>query len=358
MSNENLHHPLSPSKFPAWAQCPVFDSDPAERAEAAEGTKQHAALAASLAGDEAPLAELDPAARESVVWARNYVQHLAGVDPIQVETKVSYTAPDSFAPGGRSEVYSGTADAVVIRPPGSLADLIDYKSGSGGDHRPQLAGYALALFSKRQRLKNIRCHVLYGRSQTAETWALPQAEAAGSVLPILAARNNPDRQPTACNYCTFCAHRAGCLALTRQVEAVTKASGWDDLLPATASPALLTDPAQVARLLTLARRVGDWGDAIRARAMEIAWSGAILPGYRLQERRGAREVTDLNAAFSRCGLAPSQFLTACKLSLPKLSEALAVAKSVPKAAAAREIETLMADITVEREPTQSLVEVR
>ena len=354
------HHELAPSSFPAWAQCPAFDSDPAERADATEGTHQHSVLAALLFGNDARLAELSQDAAEAVTWAADYVRALAGGAPVLTEQAVSFTAPDSFAPGGKSEVFSGTADAIIIHQPGNLADLIDYKSGADGDHRPQLAGYALALFSMRTRLKTIRAHVLYGRSRHADTWALTQADAAGTVLPILDARRDPARHvPVACDYCGFCVHRATCPALTSQVEAVARTTTpdeWEALAPAIRDPAAITDPALAAKALTVARYVQTWADAIRAKATELAKGGATLPGWRLQERRGAREVADIEAAYSRTGIPAADFLTACKVSLPKLADAIAKARSLPKKQAAAEVEAMLAGLIEERPPTVALVQ--
>lgn len=355
------HHELAPSSFPAWALCPAFDSDPSEREDASEGTRHHAALSDLLSKDSVDcptLALLSNDAREAVTWAAGYIRALADGESILTEQPVSYTAPDAFAHGGVSEVYSGTADAIIIHPPGNLADLIDYKSGDDSrSHRAQLAGYALALFSMRTRLKTIRAHVLYGRIRRVDSWAMTQADAAGVVLPILDARHDPaKRSPLACDYCGFCAHRTACPAITGQVEAVAQtAPAWEDLAPAIRDPAAITDPTLAAKALTVARFVSTWADAIRARATELAKGGAVLPGYRLQERRGPREVTDPDAAFTRTGLAPGQFVSACKLSLPKLGEVFATARGMSKAAAGREVEAMLADLIREGTPTVSLV---
>ena len=351
------HHDLSPSAFPAWAVCPCFESDPAERADAAAGTAQHAALAAAMAGNEALCRALSPEARESVIWAEGYIRTLAGTNAIHAEHHVTYKAPDSFAAGGMSEVFFGTADAVIIRPPGNLADLIDYKSGADDhEHRAQLAGYALALCGMRTRLKTVRCHVLYGRVRRVDSWSLTPADAAGTVMRILDARRDPARMPAACDYCGFCAARTTCPALVERVAMVAAtASSWEDLAPAIREPSAIADPTLAAKAVTLARFVSIWADAVRAKATEMAKGGAILPGYRLQERRGSREVADLATAFNRTGLAPDQFVAACKLSLPKLVEVFAGARGLSKAAAAREIECALADLVREAPSSVSLV---
>lgn len=349
------HHPLSPSSFPAWSVCPSFDGDPRERDDAAEGTAQHAALSGALSGKPELLDGLSADARESVSWALDYIRNLAGEEAILSEHRVTYLAPDGFAAKGTSEVFFGTADAIILR--GNLADLIDYKSGGDDrEHRQQLAGYALALFSMRARIKTVRCHVLYGRVRRVHSWSLTQADAAGIVHPILEARQNPDRKPSACDYCPLCRHRVSCPAVTSQVEAVARtAPDWDNLAAAIRDPAAITDPLIASQALTVARYVATWAEAVRARATELAKAGTIPPGYRLQERRAPREVTDLEAAFARSGLLPGQFLSACKLSLPRLGDAIAASRGIPKAKAAREVEDTLKDLIQEGQPSFSLV---
>ncbi len=348
------HHELSPSKFPAWAVCPCFESDPAERQDAREGTVQHAALASALSGCDSPFNELSPAAKDSVVWATEYIQSLAGKDKIRSEERVQYKAPDSFAKGGKSEVYFGTADALILR--GNLADLIDYKSG-GDDrkHRPQLAGYALALFSMRARIKTVRCHVLYGRNKRVDLWSLTQADAAGTVIPILESRQNLARSPSPCEHCSFCGDRMTCPALTERVNAVVKANEWENLLPALRKPGTITDPAKMSQALTVARSVATWADAVRKAATNLAKEGAILPGYRIQERKGTRTLTDLDEAYAQSCLTPAQFVSACKISLPKLITAYADANEMPKTQASQEIETKLGNLIQEAPPSISLV---
>lgn len=96
-------------------------------------------------------------------------------------------------------------------------------------------------------------------------------------------------------------------------------------------------------------------DRIRARATELAKGGAALPGFRLQERRGTRELADPAEAYTRTGLTPGQFVSACKVSLPKLADAFATARGMSKAEAAREVETKLDGLIREGSSTVSLV---
>jgi len=67
-------------------------------------------------------------------------------------------------------------------------------------------------------------------------------------------------------------------------------------------------------------------------------------------------VTDMPAAMELAGLGSADFLKACKLSMPKLADAYARARGVPKATASREIEGALAGLIVEGPPSVSLVE--
>lgn len=349
------HHTLSPSAFPAWEHCPAFNPDPTETEYAAEGTKQHKALAALLHGDGEPLATLSQDARESVEWAARYV--FDKVDeaaterdraPIETERRLRHVDEDG------KEVYFGTADAVS----GNL--LFDYKSGDDTrDYRAQLAGYALALFDLLFDCERVACHLLYGRIRRVNVFTFTREEAAAIVYPILRARADANRNPTPCDWCGYCADRLTCPALTVRAVAVAEArEDWKGELPAIAHPSKITDPGLMAKALTLARFVSEWCDSVKHHALELAKTGAAIPGFTLQERRGTRTVEDLNTAYARTGLEPAAFLGACKLSLPKLAEAYAEAKGLKKAAAAREVENLLADLITEAAPTLSLVRER
>jgi len=348
------HHELSPSAFPAWAECPCFDSDEEERTNTLEGTLQHDALSKALKEQPDAYQHLSATARENVQWAEQSIRTLAGEDPIQSEVKLRYMAPDAFARGGQSEVYYGTADVLIRR--GNHADLIDYKSGTAErDHRAQLAGYALALFSQRARIKTVRCHVLYGASRSSDSWALSQADAAGIVLPILEARNRQDRLPKVNSYCTFCRHRLTCPALLAEVSKAAAPAEWEEPLPALQEVGATTDPETLGKALDLARLIEIWSKAVRKAATELAQAGSVPPGYQLQSRRGTREITDTQQAIERIGIPPDSFLGSQRISLSKLADTYATTKGVTKKQATEQLETLVCDLIEEKKGTVSLV---
>jgi hypothetical protein len=273
-----------------------------------------------------------------------------------VERRVSYKVPDAFADGGEAVVFYGTADAIIIHPPGAEAELVDFKSGAGGNHREQLAGYALALFSERKRLKRIRCHVLYGRTQHADCWTLDRAQAAATALPIIEARQAEHREPHAGDYCQYCANRMTCPAVTGMVQAVT--DGGADLLAAIREPGAVTNPDQMARLMDMAGVLATWTKTVKDAALAMAQAGADLPGYRLSERRGTQSIEDIPAAAQRLGLDSEQMLTACKVSIPTLAKMYATAQGLKPKAARHEMETLLGDLLAEGKPSYSITKYK
>ena len=173
----------------------------------------------------------------SNLFCRNWVE-------LPIRTHLPHSGERGTDVRSRNHINALTADVMIVR--GNLADLIDYKSGADDrDYRPQLAGYALALFSMRARLKTIRCHILYGRIRRTDCFTLTQADAAGIVLPILNSRRNPARNPSPCDYCTFCARRMTCTALTERVDALSTMNDWKEIGPALQEPSAHDDPQPV-----------------------------------------------------------------------------------------------------------------
>lgn len=84
------HHALSPSKFPAWEQCPCFEAGPT--GEAAEhGAKLHEHLARHLHGKPDPFDGLAPEDRESLEWAAEQIRELCeGAASGGIEQRLTY----------------------------------------------------------------------------------------------------------------------------------------------------------------------------------------------------------------------------------------------------------------------------
>lgn len=351
------HAALRPSSFDAWAACPAFDSAPA--GEAAEhGGMLHERLARHLHGQSNPFADLETEDREQLEWAAEEIRQLCdGATAGGIEQKLTYKRE-----GTTEAVYFGTADVVAYGPDNS-AILIDYKSGEVRGHRHQLAGYAAALMSEHPEVETVGTWLLFGRHRKAVSYTFTRAEAVELVEAVIAARQNPERQPVACDYCSWCSHKLTCPALVNRALAIAEnREDWRGELPTEWHASTITDPVQMGLALTLAKFVETWADGIKHHATELAKSGAEIPGWKLQERRGRKEVTDISEAWNLAEpmLAGNQpaFLSCCALSLPKLAVQVAEATGIPKARAEREIADKLAPVTTEGKPSVSLVRER
>ena len=199
------------------------------------------------------------------------MKSLAGEDPVKCRGPASeYDVRDSFAATGAATVYYGTADVVVIH--GNVADLVHYKSGADDrDHRAQLAGYALALFNMRARVKTIRCHALYGRVRRWIRGLSPRP-----TLPAWCSRSSKQGRISAGCPCRVITapSAADRMVLPRPDYAGGRGGQGEreleSLVPALKDPGAITDPATMAKALTLARFVSTWSDSVRKAATDLA----------------------------------------------------------------------------------------
>jgi hypothetical protein len=349
------HHALSPSKFPAWEQCPCFESGPA--GEAAEhGGMLHERLARHLHGRGNPFEGLETEDRESLEWAAEQIRELCeGAASGGIEERLTYR----HKPKGKP-FFFGTADVVAYGPDNS-AILIDFKSGEVRDHRAQVAGYAAALMSEHPEVETVTAWLLFGRYRRAISHTFTRAEAVELVESIIARRTDPQRTPAPCDYCAWCAERMTCPALNARAVAVAEhREDWRGELPAEWHASQITNPEQMARALTLAKFVTEWADAVKHHATELAKGGVEIPGFKLQERRGRKEISDIAEAWNLIEGTIEQpaFLRCCSLSIPKLADAVATAAGIPKARAEREVSERLAPVTIEGKPSVSLVKDR
>jgi hypothetical protein len=309
-----------------------------------------------LHGHKNPFDGLEPEDRESLEWAAGEIRQLCeGAASGGVEQRLTYRR------GGKGKaVFFGTGDVVAYGPDGS-AILIDLKTGEPRAHRAQLAGYAAAAFSENPELHTVTAWILFSRYRRAVSFTFTREEAVELVEGIVVQREDPERQPAPCDYCAWCANRMTCPALNARAVAVAEhREDWRGELPAEWHPSAIADPVQMSRALGLARFVSEWADAVKHHATELAKGGVEIPGYKLQERRGRKEVSDIAGAWTLVEgtLEQPAFLRCCSLSLPKLADAVAVASGIPKARAEREVAERLAPVVMEGKPSVSLVKDR
>lgn len=353
--SEIKHHPMGPSRWPMLACCPGYVSKPAT-ADSVAGTLAHEVLNTLLGGGEVKESAgfLDGAAG----WAARYILQTAEQS---VAERVLHEPSDCFVQSKAPE-YFGTADCIFRDRMGDW-HVFDFKSMSDGtkNYFPQVVGYAWPLMRDWMR-GHAHLYILHGGSRTID-YRFADIQDCRKVVDVVASNyNNPDGPRASNEWCGMCASYATCGAALAEVADVAVATSHTDPgRELTAKDFLdlagLTDRGTAARLLTIAKRVSKWADAVEERCRELAKDGPIEFGgdvYALSEVKGRAEVVDKEKAFSVSGLTREAFLSCSTLSIDKVADAMAVATGKSKKACRKQFEDAMGEGIVRMPSTWAL----
>lgn len=322
---------IRPSNLPALKECPCFEPGPSDFAEA--GTDRHQALRAHFDGNDGLLDLLPAEDAEGVLWAAEYIRTRAPLSdhPLRFEHPLTLILDDF------SEI-SGTPDVTCH------LDLFDLK-WRRRDYTAQLACYVLMRLQELGISATIHVHILYGAFQQAEVLNLNAESARAIVQPIIERARDPNRQPSPCSYCSWCANQLTCAA--SNLRAQTVAAGRDDWQLQTYHASNILDPREMSKALTLAKHLAKWCKAVEHHALEMALKrGEQIPGYKLKSRAGKRSCHDLAGAHQMSGLPVDTFLACCDLrfttskdnpSKKGLEDVYAETHGLKKSAAKREL---------------------
>jgi hypothetical protein len=291
---------MRPSSLPILKQSPKFVSSETEFA--AEGTERHAALRAHFAGDDSLLNLLSEEDAESVRWAADYIRLKAPLNDYPLEWEIELPMIlDDFTE------MTGHADAVCH------LDIFDLKSRER-DYEAQMACYALGVLYKSgvARLGGaVRCHLLFTSTKRFQVLTFT-AENAEKLLADTLAEINAAVECRPSDYCGWCANCATCDVLNKRAQAV--AAGREDWQLEQYHASKVTEPAEMAKMLTLARQLKPWIEAVEFHGREMAIKqGMQIPGYTLRERKGKKYCFDIQGAFNASGLDAPTFLQCCDL---------------------------------------------
>jgi hypothetical protein len=181
-------------------------------------------------------------------------------------------------------------------------------------------------------------------------------EAWNAIEKVLAIYYNPERTQMPNEYCSWCFKILTCPSMQRHVAVVAARYAPEDSDKiACWNPGEVTDPSVVGRMLTIARIVGPWSDAVEKHAKLMLEAGKQVPGWSILERQGARQITDITKAFALSGLSEAAFLKCCSVKVGELEETYAAEKGMKKAAAKRELKELLSEVTEQKKPYAILV---
>ena len=324
---EQKHHPYSPSSFPAWAQCPHWESgDTKAMREAANlGTRQHELLAKVMNGD----VRIDDVDEDNDVLipvrrayfdlnnliAEEFPNSMA--DDLLIETEKRVGEGTGFPTG----TY-GTGDIFVsvrmdTARPSIDADhilVVDYKSHfTNKTYWEQLAFYAWAYAKDIPGVKYATLAIYYGDEGTLETLRVTPDRAYAMALHAIANRLNRDDMPrTASAWCALCKMCGKCPEAFRLIQ---KAK---DILPSepdgNLAPGLLPSMLDVSG--EVKKRIAALEDYARKVADE---NGGVIKDGTGRERYALKEVRFSNMKIQQFFDAVRRFvpagdvLGACKL---------------------------------------------
>jgi len=271
---------LRPSALPKLAECACFESSADAGPEAARGSALDALFRARLEGvpDQAEMFYTPNADDHAAVeWAVAMVRTLAGGAPLVTREDQCRITISGFE-------NPGTADAIIAER-FAHADL---KTGQKRNYREQMAAYALGLMEQRFA-SEWTAHLLFCDQREVVSHHFTFAEAKQIVADVVASYRDPAKQPTLCDYCGWCAKRETCPARTTAAATALASTG-----PAFDFAAILADDTKLGRFLAACSVLDDYREKAEVAAKDRLKAGLVVPGWKLQQRKGAEFVNHDN----------------------------------------------------------------
>lgn len=333
---QRSHSKRSPSGLGKYAVCPHFKQDDSRPVHpiTLEGTQVHQAVEvrdpSTLPDELRPMARLGiqywDQLRASGPW-REYVE-------IQLEIPVV-------------DDKKGHADLVLLSEDGTYGNLLDWKAGfnrqAAAEVNLQQKCYAAALFAKFPSLQKLTVHVVYLRLQEADVAEFTREDVPRLQLEILAVdrraeeaenyeKTNPGKvfyhqpDPAVCAYCVKAGICPALHAITIPTARAYAAARPEDLVvPDAYDPALITDPAVMAKAMAVADVMERWVSSVKKHALDLRLSvGVEIPGTSLVSKAGSKSILDPSTAHrvaEEHGLSHDEFMTAVEVSAAKLLKA-------------------------------------
>ncbi len=338
---QRSHHPLSPSNYPAWDECPLFEADGRQSSEASEGTRIHEEFARIV---QSGMFDEDEADSSVASWAARQVLGLSDGLVVSCEARVEGSVP--LRDGSVEDGVFGYADALWIDIPTNTIHVADLKSFSDGttDYSPQLMGYA-ALAASMFGLAGIgvhtaSLHILHGGVFRCETIERTVNECVLRTGDIITSRiDRIESEPTLCKWCKFCKHVASCPATNSAVQKVADNSPSFSRL--SLCQKLVVCDAVVKLADALKKQAKDMAEASPDKAVEMngiryelkPWAGkpvcrdiGVLAGSVSGDGGRLRIVETDRCGVERTvecdGISPDEFIRLCDVSKSKVVDAV------------------------------------
>jgi hypothetical protein len=279
---ERQHAEFSPSRLNYLEQCGSFcqnqDNDPIY-AEA--GTRQHEAMETrdfSKLKDEWEVA----AVKRCIDFIDS---HMDKGDKLIQEIRLDMVGQFGFV------------DVLIIKNGGKKGIIIDAKFGKtpvpDAEINRQGHAYALGAFAKFPELEDIDIWFIAPHINQATTGSLKRSDVPRITTEINAiierAKAGGHYNPSA--YCSYCGLAGKCPKLMEKALTVISRYDGDNIpVPTQIHSSQITDPADMAKALALAKLMSKWCDSVEKHAKDMAVNGIEIPGWELAEKKGYRRL--------------------------------------------------------------------
>ena len=231
-----------------------------------------------IAGEMDAWKELtDPKDQEAAVNGYNLVMGLIS-EGTELETRESELWVKT--PGME---HIGTEDCRAR----ALRSSYDWKTGQTYDYQPQMAAYALGNMTRFFE-PEWTCYIIYTDQNRVEEFRFTMDTATEIVQRIIAAYNDPNKEPLNCQYCGWCSKKTTCPKIVKPAAQTLRVV--NDEVSIDTLRTQLADPEKLGKFLLACNIFKDvlW-DWARDEAKKRIIEGEKIPGWRVSVAKGRKE---------------------------------------------------------------------
>ena len=266
------------SALPKLQKCPCFESAGGTSPAASRGTKIDGVIRRMLQGEDC-IAELNKNDQEAALRGVEMVKSLVP-EGTELETRESELWVKT--PGMD---HVGTED---IRAR-NIRVSFDVKSGQIYDYEAQMGAYALGNMTRFFE-PEWTCYLLFVDQNRVVEHRFTMDSAKELVESIINAYNDPNKIPSSCQYCSWCAKKSVCPQVVKPTEQTLRVVNNEVSIDTL--KAQLADPEKLGKFLKACNvfEANLWKWA-KAEAKERLTRGEEVPGWRLSKVKGKVEFT-------------------------------------------------------------------
>jgi hypothetical protein len=268
----NIRHSL----LPKLAECPCYESKKGEAGPAAQrGTLLDGRFREALVTGELNEVDLTKDDIKAVKWAVKQVKKIAGGNPIITEENLLKVKTPGID-------HIGTEDCRIPE----IQTSLDLKTGQIRSYFSQMAAYAWGNMEA-NFCEEWTCYLIFCDQKEVVEHKFTLAKAQEVVEGIINEYVNPEKLPSVCQYCSWCAKKDFCSAV---VGPVVEAN---NLMDSTQNLAVLreeiaNDPVRLSRFLEINKMFeSELVKPLKEVAKEKLEAGEELQGWKLSQVKGS-----------------------------------------------------------------------